>query len=288
MIPKASFGRTGHVSSRVIFGAWALSRASQVEADQVLDLLLEYGVNHIDVAPMYGNAEKCIGPWMEHHRADFFIATKTRKRQYKDAWQDLQHSLDTLRVDHIDLWQLHSLTNPVGQARTLGEGGALQAMLEARAKGYVRFLGVTGHGNHVPEMHLKSLERFDFDSVMLPYNFCQMQNRHYADTFASMVATCRQRNVANQTILSIARGPWGAGPKAYNTFFYHPLDTQPAIDKSMHWALALPGSFVVSAGDMQLLPMVLSAAARFQACPSDEAMSALVEEYGMGRVFPGW
>lgn len=288
MIPTASFGRTGHASTRVIFGGWALCHASQKEADRVLGLLLEYGINHIDVAPMYGDAEKRIAPWMDHHRGDFFLATKTRKRQYQDAWQDLQHSMDTLRVDYIDLWQLHALTNPVGQARTLGEGGALQALLEARAKGYVRYLGVTGHGNHVPEMHLRSLEHFDFDSVMLPYNFCQMQNHRYADTFASLVATCRQRDVVIQTIISIARGPWGTDPKTYNTFFYHPLDTQPAIDKSMHWALALPGSFVVSAGDMQLLPMVLSAAARFQTCPSDDEMSTLVEEYGMGRVFPGW
>ena len=134
MIPKASFGRTGHKSTRLIFGAYALSQATQKEADRVLELLLEYGINHIDVAPMYGNAEKCIGPWMEHHRGDFFLATKTRKRLYKDAWEDLQHSLNTLRVDYLDLWQLHALTNPQGQQRTLGEGGALQALIEARAE----------------------------------------------------------------------------------------------------------------------------------------------------------
>lgn len=288
MIPKAIFGRTGHTSSRVIFGGWALSQSSQKEADQVLDLLLEYGINHIDVAPMYGNAEKCIGPWMEQHRGDFFLATKTRKRRYNDAWEDLQRSLNTLRVDHIDLWQLHALTNPVGLERTLGEGGALQALIEARNKGYVRFLGVTGHGNHVPEMHLRSLEHFDFDSVMLPYNYCQMQNHRYADTFASMVSDCREKNVAIQTIQAIARQPLGTRPKTYNIFFYEPLDTQVAIDTAMAWALSLPYSFVLSAGDVQLLPKVLAAASHFENCPTDEEMQALVAEYGMQRVFPGW
>ena len=124
----------GHKSTRLIFGAYALSNATQKEADQVLELLLEYGINHIDVAPMYGNAEKLIGTWMEHQRGDFFLATKTRKRLYKDAWEDLQRSLNTLRVDYLDLWQLHALTNPQGQQKDLGEGGALQALIEARAE----------------------------------------------------------------------------------------------------------------------------------------------------------
>ena len=240
MIPKASFGRSGHKSTRLIFGAYALSQATQKEADRVLELLLEYDINHIDVAPMYGNAEKCIGPWMEQQRGDFFLATKTRKRLYKDAWADLQRSLNTLRVDYLDLWQLHALTNPQGQQRTLGEGGALQALIEAREKGLVRYLGVTGHGNHVPEMHLRSLEHFDFDTVMLPYNYCQMQNNRYANTFGSMLGWCGEKNIPVQTILSIARRPWGARPRAYNTFFYEPLETQSAIEKSVHWAMGLP------------------------------------------------
>jgi aryl-alcohol dehydrogenase-like predicted oxidoreductase len=288
MIPKASFGRSGHKSTRMIFGAYALSNATQKEADQVLELLLEYGINHIDVAPMYGNAEKCIGPWMERQRADFFLATKTRKRLYKEAWADLQRSLNTLRVDYLDLWQLHALTNPLGQQRTLGEGGALQALIEARDKGLVRFLGVTGHGNHVPEMHLRSLEYFDFDTVMLPYNFCQMQNNRYANTFSAMLRWCGGKNIAVQTILSIARRPWGTRPRVYNTFFYEPLETPAAIEKSMHWAMGLPDSFVISPGDIQLLPQALQAASCFEDRPTDDEMASLMVEYDIQPVFPGW
>jgi len=177
MISKLPFGRTGHASTRLIFGSWALSQATQKEADQVLELLLEYGVNHIDTAPMYGNAEKLIGKWMDKHRDHFFLATKTRKRSYNEAWEGLQRSLERLHTDHVDLWQMHGLTNPVGWEKAMGPWGALEALLEARDKGLARFLGVTGDGSHVPAMHLQSLERFDFDSVMLPYNYPRCRTR---------------------------------------------------------------------------------------------------------------
>ncbi|UCG36829.1 MAG: aldo/keto reductase, partial [Candidatus Bathyarchaeota archaeon] len=166
MIVRNEFGHTGHASTRTIFGSWALSKATQAEADRTLHTLLEYGVNHIDTAPMYGNAEKCIGSWMKRHRDDFFLATKSRKRTHNGAWEDLQRSLSQLRVEYIDLWQMHGLTNPSGWEKAMGPDGALAAFVEAREKGLVQFLGVTGHGNKAPTMHKRSLERFDFDTVL--------------------------------------------------------------------------------------------------------------------------
>jgi aryl-alcohol dehydrogenase-like predicted oxidoreductase len=285
MIPKHRFGHTGHSSTRIIFGAYALSQATQADADRVLDMLLEYGVNHIDTAPMYGNAEKCIGPWMVQHRDRFFLATKSRKRTYKGAWEDLQRSLSQLRVDYVDLWQMHGLTNPVGWEKAMGRGGALEAFIEARDKGLVRFLGVTGHGSKVPAVHKRSLERFDFDTVMLPYNYWLMQNPRYAASFDELVGLCRKRNVAVQTIKSIARRPWGSSPRTYNTYFYEPLETQDAIDKSVQWALGLPDGFQITAGDMQLLPNILNAASRFKKRPSDTEMSAVVDEFDIQPIF---
>ncbi|MCG3222689.1 MAG: aldo/keto reductase, partial [Candidatus Heimdallarchaeota archaeon] len=208
MIPKNQFGSTGHVSSRIIFGGYALSKATQEEADLILNLLLENGVNHIDTALGYGNSEMCIGPWMEKHRDDFFLATKTRHRSYNGAWEDLQRSLKQLKVDSIDLWQMHGLTNPVGWEKAMGSEGALTAFIEARDKGLVKFLGVTGHGSKVPAMHKRSLERFDFDTVLLPYNYLMMQNTRYAADFSALIELCHERNVAVQTIKSIARRPW--------------------------------------------------------------------------------
>lgn len=285
MIPKQFFGRTGHASSRIIFGSWALCQASQAEADQVLELLLEYGINHLDTAPMYGNAEKLIGEWMKKHRQQFFLATKVRKRSYKEALESLQKSLERLHTDHIDLWQLHGLTNPVGWEKVMGKDGALQAMLEARDKGLVRFLGVTGHGSKVATMHLQSLESFDFDSVMLPYNYPQMQNRQYAADFNTLLNLCRQRKVAFQTIKSIACYGVRNRSSKYNTFFYEPLVSTPAIEKAVHWSLGLQESFMISVGDIQLLPGVLRAADCFTQPPSDEEMRVLVDAFEMKPVF---
>jgi aryl-alcohol dehydrogenase-like predicted oxidoreductase len=285
MIAKHIFGRTGHASTRLIFGGYALSNASQDEADRALELLLQHGINHIDVARLYGEAEKRIGPWMENHRRDFFLATKTRKRGYQDAWEDLQISLNTLRVDQIDLWQLHGLTNPGGWAKAMGPEGALQAMLEARQKGYVHFLGVTGHGTPAPKMHKQSLESFDFDSVLLPYSYWQMQQKHYGADFEALVGMCQSRNVAVQTIKSLARRPWGDQPKTHNTYFYEPLTEQAAIDQSVAWVLGDPRVFLITAGDLTLLPKMLQAAERFSERPSDADMQRLVAEFGIQPVF---
>lgn len=285
MIPRQTFGRTGHRSSRVIFGGYALSQATQAEADRVLEILQEYGINHIDTAPMYGNAEKHIGAWMEKHRNDFFLASKTRKRGYQEAWNDLQRSLHQLRVDQIDLWQMHGLTNPVGWEKAMGPGGALEAFIEARDKGLVRFLGVTGHGSQVPAIHKRSLERFDFDTVLLPYSYWQMQNARYTTDFHDLMDVCLERNVAVQTIKSIARRPWKNRPKTFNTYFYEPLETQDAIDKALQWVLGQPGIFLITAGDMRLLPKMLEAGSRFEERPPDAEMDALVAEFDIGPIF---
>jgi len=285
MIAKQTFGRTGHISTRIVFGAWALSEATQAEADRVLELLLEYGVNHIDTAPMYGNAEERIGPWLERHRADFFIATKTHCRRRRGAWDDLRRSLDRLRVDCVDLWQMHGLTGLTGWEQAMGPGGILETFVEARAQGLVRFLGVTGHGLKAPAMHLRSLERFDFDTVLAPYNYSLMQKPRYAADMEALISLCKERRVAVQTIKSIARRPWEGRPKTYNTYFYEPLDSQAAIDRAVHWVLGRPDLFLVTAGDMQVLPKVLDAANRFETRPSDAEMAADAVEFGIQSIF---
>ena len=281
MIPTQPFGRTGHESTCIIFGGYALSGAIQIEADRILEMLLEYGVNHIDTAPAYGNAEERIGPWMEQYRKDFFLATKSRSRTYEGAWKDLQRSLDRLRVDQIDLWQMHGLTNPVSWEKVMAPGGSLEAFIKARDEGLVRFLGITGHGDKVPAMHKQSLERFDFDSILLPYNYLQMKKPRYATNFNELAEICRKRNIAVQTIKSVVRRPWRTNPQTHNTFFYEPLVNQDAIDKSVHWSLGLSRSFLITAGDIQILPKMLDAATRFEKPPSDTEMTNLVDEFDM-------
>src|SRR5919206_2241284 len=207
-IPTLPFGRTGHQSTRIIFGGAALGRVSQDEADRALDLLLAHGVNHIDVAASYGDAELRVAPWLKRHPGQFFVATKTGKRRANEAREDLHRSLERLQVDHVDLWQLHNLSDPIEWDTALSPGGAIDAAREAREQGLVKAIGVTGHGAQIAATHRRSLERFDFDSVLLPYNFTTVQSAYYRENFDALQATCQERNIALQTIKSLAYRPW--------------------------------------------------------------------------------
>jgi aryl-alcohol dehydrogenase-like predicted oxidoreductase len=284
MIATQPFGRTGHMSTRAIFGAAALSSVTQDEADRTLEVLLQYGVNHIDTAASYGDSELRIGPWMDRHRQDFFLATKTGRRTYQEARDEIHRSLERLRVDHVDLIQLHNLVDPIEWDIALSPGGALDAAVEAREQGLVRFIGVTGHGTQIAATHKRSLERFDFDSVLLPYSYIVMQNRGYAEDFEALMALCRERNVAVQTIKSIARRPW-SGRQATRTTWYEPMDDQADIDRAVHWVLSRPGIFLNTVGDIHVLPKVLDAANRFEAAPSDVEMNRQIEKLDIVPLF---
>jgi aryl-alcohol dehydrogenase-like predicted oxidoreductase len=284
MIERRPFGRTGHMSTVMLFGAAALARAGQDEADRALEVLLRHGVNHIDTAARYGDSELRIGPWMARHRKDFFLATKTGSRSGREAREDVHRSLERLRVDHVDLIQLHSLGHPDDWDQAMGPGGALEALIEARAQKLVRFIGVTGHGWSIPAMHRRSLARFDFDSVLLPYNYFFAQNERYRQAFEEVLAIARERNVAVQVIKSIARGPWATTDRTHTTW-YQPLEAVADIERAVHWAMGVPGVHLNTAGDLTLLPRVLEAAARFERRPTDAEMSTLVDSTRMTSLF---
>lgn len=284
MIPTQPFGRTGHDSTRIIFGAAALSEVTQAEADRTMDLIIQHGINHIDVAASYGEAELRLGPWMAKHRKEFFLATKTGERTFQAAYDQIRRSLERLRVEQVDLIQLHNLVDEQEWETALGAGGALEAAVKARDEGLVRFIGVTGHGTEVAARHSQSLARFDFDSVLLPYNYPMMQNPQYAADFEALLATCKERNVAVQTIKAITRAPWGDRPQTTATW-YEPFQDQDAIDLTVDWVLGRDGVFLNTVGDIHVLPKVLDAAERFTTRPSDEQMTALVNEWHVEPLF---
>lgn len=284
-IEKRPFGRTGHMSSAIIFGGAALGKADQGTADRVLDLLLEHGVNHIDTAAAYGESELRIGPWMDRHRADFFLATKTGRRDHEGARAEIRRSLERLRTDRLDLIQLHALSHPDEWDRAFSPGGALDAAVEAREEGLVRFIGVTGHGWNVAAMHRRSLERFDFDSVLMPWNWFAAHHETYAADFEATAALCTKRKVAIQTIKAIARGPWAAGAERKRATWYEPLENDAEISQAVHWVLAHPGIFLISVGDVDLLAAVLRAGDEPRVVPSDEGMAKLSESAGLSSIF---
>jgi aryl-alcohol dehydrogenase-like predicted oxidoreductase len=284
MIALQPFGRTGHQSTRTIFGGASLGSVTQDEADVVLETLLRHGINHIDVAASYGDAELRIAPWLKQHRARFFLATKTGCRTYDDAKREIDRSLQRMGVEQIDLIQLHSLADPIDWDIALSPKGALEACLEAREQGLIRFIGVTGHGTQIAATHLRSLERFDFDSVLLPYSFILMEDAHYAAAFERVIAVCEERNVAVQTIKSIARRPWWGRQHTCNTW-YQPFEEQADIDLAVHWVLSRPGIFLSTVGDIHLLPKVLDAASRFTAQPAEESMRGQMARSEMVPLF---
>lgn len=283
-IAKLTFGRTGHESSRVIFGGASLSSASQAEADRAYDALSAAGVNHIDVAASYGDAELRVAPWLRRSPGQFFIATKTGERRADQARAQLERSLERLGVDHVDLWQFHNLADPIEWDVALSPGGAVEAAVAARDEGLVRFVGVTGHGTQIAATHRRSIERFDFDSVLLPYNYITMKNEYYAANFDALAATCAERNIAVQTIKSLGAAPWGGRPHTHTTW-YEPLSEQPDIDLGVWWALGRPGIFVISTGDLEILPRFLDAASRFSNRPPDQEMEELARRRQLQPLF---
>jgi aryl-alcohol dehydrogenase-like predicted oxidoreductase len=271
-IPTMPFGRLGHLSTRTLFGAASLAQVSQAEADRILDVLLQYGVNHIDVAATYGDAELRIAPWLKRYPNHFFVATKTDQRTAQGGKEQLHRSLDRMGIDHVDLWQLHNLADPIEWDTALSPGGVIEAAAEAKKQGLVKGIGVTGHGLQIAATHRRSLERFDFDSVLLPYNYITMQNEYYAANFNALYDTCVKRNLAVQTIKSIAYQPW-LGRERTRSTWYKPLEEQKDIDMAVWWVLSRPRIFLNTVGDINVLPKVLDAASRFE----EQASEALAE-----------
>jgi aryl-alcohol dehydrogenase-like predicted oxidoreductase len=284
VIAKAPFGGTGHESSRTIFGAAALGSLSQAEADPTLELLLEHDVNHIDTAAGYGDSELRLAPWLSQHRDRFFLATKTGQRDRAGAREEIRRSLDRLGVDRVDLLQLHNLVDVIEWETALREGGALEAAVEARDEGLVRFIGVTGHGLTVARMHRRSLERFPFDSVLLPYSYVQMGDERYAADFEALADVCADRGVAMQTIKAITLAPWEGREQTAATW-YEPLREQSDIDLAVDWVLGRPGVFLNTVGDVALLPKVLDAASRFASRPTNETMDELAANRNLVPLF---
>ncbi len=286
MIEQQPFGRSGHLSTRTIFGAAALGKVTQDEADTALELVLSYGVNHVDTAASYGESEDRLGDWIRRHGQPFFLATKTGERTAHAAREQFHRSLERLHVDHVDLLQLHNLVDPREWETAFGPGGALEAAIEARAQGLTRFIGVTGHGRTSAGMHRQSLARFDFDSVLLPLNYMEMQDANYRAEWSALLALCDSRRVAVQTIKSIVRAPWGERTRTRSTW-YEPLEDQDEIDRAVHWVLGHPGIFLNTAADTHVLPRVLNAASRFQKAPATDEMQAQVDRLHMVSLFAG-
>lgn len=268
---KRRFGRTGHMSTIIIFGGFAVGLISQEEADGVMELLLEHGVNHIDVAPSYADAELRLGPWLEKHRDQFFLGCKTQLRGKAEAREELLHSLERLRVDSFDLYQLHAVTTMEELDQCFAAGGSLEAILEARDEGLTQYIGITSHGLQAPAVQMAALERFDFDSLLFTLNFKMWADESYRRDATALLKIAAERDLGTMVIKTWTRGPWGDKEHRYHTW-YEPFDDADMIEQALRFTLSQPVSGAISAGDARLLPMILDTAERFH--PMDETEQA--------------
>ena len=266
---KRRFGRTGHMSTVAIFGAAGFWSVDQETADQALRTILDYGVNHIDVAPSYGVAEDRLSSWMPGHREDFFVGCKTMERSKEGAAAEMRRSFKKLNMDSFDLYQIHAITSMQELDEVTRKGGALEALIAAREEGLTRYLGITGHGFDTPAIFIEALQRFDFDSVLFPLNFVQYANPTYRRDSQELLRLCEERDVATMAIKTITKGPWGDQEHRYHTW-YEPFDELPDIQEAVNFALSHNVSGLCTAGDTRLLPLVLQACEDFRPLDEDE------------------
>ena len=285
MIEKQLFGKTGHLSSRVIFGAAALGAMSQDRAESTFEVLDKFGINHIDVAASYGDAELRLGPILESRRSDFFLATKTGLRTKNEAKDQLKRSLERMQVDNVDLIQLHNLTKQNEWNVAMGSDGALEGLIEAKKEGLVKNIGVTGHGTFAASMHLQSLQTYDFDSVLLPHNFSMMSQEQYKSDFEELYSLARSKEVAIQTIKSIALRRWTEEDEEKRYSWYRPITDKHPLKRAVDCTLSVDGLFLNSSSDATLLEVLLSAAAEPVIEPSDEQMQDDYRELKMEPLF---
>ena len=268
------FGRTGHNSSIAIFGGFALSQATQEQADATMEQVISAGVNHIDIAPSYGIAEQRLGPWMTRERERFFLGCKTMERDRTDAAAELRGSLERLKTDHFDLYQLHAVCTFEELDQATRTGGALEALHEARQAGLTRFIGITGHGVEAPAILIEALKRYEFDSVLFPLNFVQYADPAYRRAAEALIQLCREKQVGTMTIKSITAGPWGDQPATHITW-YRPMTQAPDIQAAVNFVLSQQVTGLCTAGDPEVLPLVLKACENYSPLSQEQQASLI-------------
>ncbi len=275
---KRTLGRTGHESTVVTFGAFVVGYVNQDEADRAIQLALDHGVNHIDIAPSYGQSMERMAPWMPEIRDSVFLGSKTRFRTRDDAWRDIESIMQRMKVETFDLFQLHSVVDMRELDLATAQGGALEALTEMREQGLTKWLGITGHGPFVPKTILEALRRFDFDTIMFPLNAAMARDPDYRRDSETLLVEANSRGIGIQTIKMIARGGWGdTHPKDCHTW-YDPHREQSEIDRALWWTLSQPMHTAPSCGEIGLLPKVLDAAERFTPLTASEQRAAIAAQ----------
>jgi predicted aldo/keto reductase-like oxidoreductase len=276
-VQQRRLGRLGHESSVLIYGAAALATVDQDTADASVQLALDAGINHFDVAASYGDAELRLGPWMPTIRDRIFLATKTGLRDREAAWAQINRSLERLRTDRVDLIQVHAVGDPAELDLVTRAGGSLEAVVRAREEGLAGAIGITGHGHQAPATHREALRRFPFDTVLSPLNYVLGEDPAYLADYQALVAEVQAQDVGLMIIKAASRRNWPEAPveHGYSTW-YEPFDDQKPITAAVTWVLSHPEvTGIATPGDVRLLPLVIEAERRLPETSLDEAQTVL-------------
>jgi predicted aldo/keto reductase-like oxidoreductase len=275
-VQQRRLGRLVHESSVLIYGAAALAEVDQDTADASIQLALDAGINHFDVAASYGDAELRLGPWMPDIRDRIFLATKTGLRDRDEAWAQINHSLERLGTDHVDLIQVHAVGDLEELDLVTRPGGSLEAVVRARAEGLAGAVGITGHGHQAPATHLEALRRFPFDTVLSPLNYVLGQDPEYLADYQALAAEVQARDVGLMIIKAASRRNWPEPEGHSYATWYEPFDDQERIGAAVAWVLSHPEvTGIATPGDVQLLPLVIEAERRLADTGRAEAESVL-------------
>jgi predicted aldo/keto reductase-like oxidoreductase len=280
---KRNLGRTGHKSTLITLGgAIFMYPISDAEEKAFIRFALDHGVNHVDVAPTYGDAETRLGKWVKEYRKNLFVGCKTNKRTKKEAWEELNKSLKLLQTDHFDLYQLHALNDPEELKTALSKDGAIKAAQEAKKQGLVKFIGITSHN---PENILRAIEGFDFDTVLLPVNYVLHAHPEPKNDYEPVLSLAKKRNIGVIAIKSVAKGPWPTDQKTSNTW-YEPFSTQKEVDKAVRFTLSQNVTTVASSSDIRIAKMMIEAAERYTPMKQEEQQELLLKASTYKPLFP--
>ena len=269
-------GRSGHQSSVLIYGAAALAEVDQPTADASIRLALDAGINHFDVAASYGDAELRLGPWMPEIRDRIFLATKTGVRDREGAWAQINHSLERLQTDHLDLIQIHAVGDTGELDLVTRPGGSLQAVTRAREEGLAGAVGITGHGHDAPATHLEALARYPFDTVLSPLNWVLAQDAAYLAAYQALAAEVQAQDAGLMIIKSAARRNWPEPVEHGYGTWYEPFDDQERISAAVAWVLSHPEvTGIATPGDVRLLPLLIEAERRLPDTTPEQAAAVL-------------
>ncbi|MDX9812046.1 MAG: aldo/keto reductase [Bacteroidales bacterium] len=267
-LEKRSLGKTGAMLSVIGFGGIVVMDATPAAAAAAVRKAIDAGVNYFDVAPSYGDAEVKLGPALEPYRKDVFLACKTGRRTRDEARKELEKSLVNMRTDHFDLYQHHAVTTLEEVDQILGPGGAMETFLEARKEGKIKFIGFSAHS---VEAALALMTRFDFDTILFPFNYATW----YAGNFGPQVLEMAHgKNMGILALKSMARGPWGEGAdkSGYPKCWYEPLTSEQDIEKGLRFTLSHPITAAVPPGEEKLFMMALGMADRLKPLDDGEVL----------------